>query len=365
MQAEASAMNDRISEPGPSDSVSMFYIGTVLLRRRGRILAFMLAGGILSALPVLFQGLSYTSKASFIPQQANGSQSGLQGLAGQLGISVGGGGSSPESPLFYSELLKSPVILRKIAQDSFAVDEVRGPRQSFLDLMRVAGGTPNARIDRGVDLLLRMMSVELGRETGVVSVAVTSAWPSISAKIANAAIDGINNFNLNTRRTQASDEREFTEARLGEARLRLRVAEDRLEDFLKGNREVLNSPQLTFQRDRLQRSVALEQEIVQSLAKSYEETRIREVRDLPVITVIERGLPPTKPHPRGRIKRVFYGLLLGALVGSLVSLLSIMFGRKGSGVDPGMEEFFQALGETKRSFFRFARRKGPKLSGES
>ncbi len=68
----------------------------------------------------------------------------------------------------------------------------------------------------------------------------------------------------------------------------MRAAEDTLEKFLQTNRQLENSPQLSFQRDRLQREAGRQQQMMLGLVQQYEDARIREVRDTPVITVIER-----------------------------------------------------------------------------
>lgn len=336
-----------------SDEVSIFQIGTTILRQRWRILRYMLAGGVLAILPVLFQKLTYTATTSFVPQVLDSQPSDLRSLAGQFGVSLGGGdGGSGQSPQFYADLLRSPVILRAIAADSFPVVEDRAPRKRFLDLMNVSGDSYNQRLEQGIQVLRQLMSAGVARETGVLTLAVTTQWPSVSAAIANEAVEGVNAFNLSTRKSQAVEERRFTEARLAETRVVLRDAEDRLQSFLQRNRQLQNSAELSFERDRLQREVSLQQEIVGSLAKSYEEARIREVRDVPVITVIERASAPTRPNPRGRVKRTLLGMLLGGFFGVILVLSARMLQQKRIAGDPDSDAFFAAVSEFREDLRR-------------
>jgi uncharacterized protein involved in exopolysaccharide biosynthesis len=132
---------------------------------------------------------------------------------------------------------------------------------------------------------------------------------------------GVNRFNSETRKSQAVAERQFVEARAAEAEIALRQAENRLQDFLQRNRVIGGSPELAFERDRLQREVTLRQQLYTSLLQNREEARIREVRDIPVITVIEAPQLPVLSEGR---KSVFKALL-GALVGSVVGLLIAFF----------------------------------------
>ena len=181
----------------------------------------------------------------------------------------------------------------------------------------------------------------------MVEFSVATKWPSVSVAIANAVVVGINDFNQRLRQEQAGAERKFVEARLGVAGSDLRASEDRLEDFLRTNRQFANSPDLTFQRDRLQREVGLKQQVFTTLTQSYEEVRIREVRDTPVITLVEEPSVPTVPEPAGRLLSILLGMLLGGFLGvaSATFSESVVRGRRAG--DPYADEFSGTLGEIK------------------
>ena len=139
---------------------------------------------------------------------------------------------------------------------------------------------------------------------------------------------GVDDFNQRTRQGQAAVERKFVEGRLTVARAALREAEDRLGYFLRANRQIDNSPELVVNRDRMQRDLMLTQQVYTTLAQSYEEVRIREVRDTPVITVLEPPFVPTLPQPRGRVAGVLFGLMLGAFFGVVLSFSAEMLARR-------------------------------------
>lgn len=330
----------------PSDEVSIFDIGSTLLRHRWRILVWMVVGGILAFIPVMSRKFTYTATTSFVPQSVDAGPSGLRGLADQFGVSLGARGPA-ESPQFYADLLTSRVILTPIAADTFSVPELGKGHRTLLSLLGIGAPSRERALQLGVAALARMLSVSVSRETGVLNVGVTTEWPSLSAAIADRLVRGVNAFNLQTRQSQASEERRFTEGRLAEARANLRQAEERLQFFLQSNRQIQYSPQLSLERDRLQRDVELDQEIVTSLSKSLEEVRIREVRDTPLITVIERPSIPTQPNPKGRGKRVLLGMLLGALIGVIITLVRNMLERRRVAGDPEIEAFFGVLSEVK------------------
>jgi uncharacterized protein involved in exopolysaccharide biosynthesis len=326
--------------------ISLFLLGSMLVRSRWRILRWMVIGGAVAVLPVLGRPLLYSASASFMPQGPEAGRSGLASLAGQFGLALSSS-SQPESPDFYSALLKSRVLLAPISRDTFVVQEMNGSRVPFEELFKIEGGAAKRREERGVKLLQTMITTSVASSTGLVQLSVASKWPSVSLAIAVALVDGVNNFNQRTRQGQAAAERKFVEGRLAVAGDDLRSAEDRLESFLRTNRQFLSSPELTFQHDRLVRDVALKQQVFTTLTQSYEDARIREVRDTPVITVVESPSVPTMPLARGRAKVGVLGVLLGGSACVFWVLFLDMLARKKEVADAAALEFLGAVGEVR------------------
>ena len=100
-----------------NDEISLFSLGTVLLRSRWRIMRWMFIGAVLAALSVISKPAAYVASASFLPQGSDAGRPGLAGIAGQLGISLPVG-NQPLSPEFYSKLLTSRVVLLPIVRDT-------------------------------------------------------------------------------------------------------------------------------------------------------------------------------------------------------------------------------------------------------
>jgi len=326
------------------EPVSLFALGTMLLRHRTRILRWMVFGGIAAGVLVIFRPPMYASTASFVPQGSDAGRSGLASLAGQFGVALPSGNPSL-SPDFYVRLLKSRVLLSRVVRDTLNVAELAGARVTFFDLFKIDGGTAAGREERGIEVLADLISTSVAKSTGIVELSVMSRWPSVSNAIATALVSGVNEVNLQTRQGQAASERKFLEGRLVLARSELRAAEDRLEDFLRSNRQSGNSPELTFQRERLQRDISIQQQVYTALIQSFEDARIREVRDTPLITMLEPPSMTSQPESRGRIKGTLLGALLGGFVGALLALMSEMLVRRRQDGDVEAEVFVSTLQE--------------------
>lgn len=302
------------------DETSLLEMGAIVLRSRRRIMRWTSIGAGVTALAVLFQPAFFFASASFISQGNDQSRAGLSSLAGQFGVTLPVANASL-SPDFYAKLLKSPVLLRRIALDTFDVPEFNGKRVSVLDAFDVHDKQEAVREELGVTVLTGLVKTNVSKATGIVEVSVLTHWPNVSLGIVSELMKGLNEFNLSSRQGQAAAERRFVEGRLALADTALRAAEDRLERFLRENR-VISSPELVLGRDRLQRDVSMRQQVYTSLSQSYEEVRMREVRDTPIVTIVEP--PSVRPmhEPRGRVRSVAIGAVVGAFFGILISLLS-------------------------------------------
>jgi uncharacterized protein involved in exopolysaccharide biosynthesis len=234
--------------------------------------------------------------------------SSLAGLAATFGVSVPAADQG-SSPAFYAELLKSRDVLRQTVETRYAFatqgDSMRG---TLIELFREHAASPALRRDLAAKDLLKSIDVTVGRETGTIDLDVSSAWPELSQQVAARMIQLVSDFNLHRRQTKAGAERRFVEARLAESRDSLRAAEGRLQAFLQRNRAYQNSPQLLFEHDRLDRDVNMQQQLYTTLAQSYEAARIDEVRNTPVITLMEPPDLPAKPNARLALLK---GLLAG------------------------------------------------------
>lgn len=329
------------------DEVSLWEVLAVLLRRRGTIVFTTILVGALAVGIAHFRALTYTTSAAFRPQGSEASSSQLMALASQFGVSVPGVSAEEASPAFYQELLSSRAILARAANEPYDVDGVGSVM--LKDLLEIEEDTEPLRDESTIEWLREeAVSVSTGRETGTVTITVKTEWPDLSAAIAEDLIEEISLFNLDTRTSQAASERAFIQGRVAEAEEELAVAEDSLRMFLQANRQIQNSPLLQFQHDGLQREVTLRQSVLTTLVQSYEQARITEVRDTPVITVLQTPFLPPGPDPRRRVLAAALGIVLGGMFGIVFAFLVEAFRRPSEG-DPAREDFQETWEGLKRS----------------
>jgi len=268
---------------------------------------------MLVAITVVGVGLladrQWVSQATFVAQSPGGGISRLAGLAAQFGVNVPNA-QAGQSPDFYADVLRGDGMMRQLLAGRY-----RSVGGQPLDLAAhlVPGIADTAR--RG-ELALRelrtMVSASVGIKTGLVRLAVRLDDPELARQVAARSLEELNRLNVLAQQAQASQERVFTDTRLAMARGELRVAEDRLESFLRSNRVFSGAPQLVLQEDRLRREVNLRQQVVSGLAQGLEQARLEESRNLPVITVVEAPVRPALPDSRRLILKALFAAVVSA-----------------------------------------------------
>lgn len=324
------------------DKISVFAIASVIVRWRWQIIAMAVLGFALGLTNGLLKPRLYMSSATFIPQAAQGSASGLALAASQFGFNIPSSGGGWGPPM-YVELIRSPALLEPIALDTFVVAEEEGRRVALMDLLKIKAPTRERAVTVAVGALNGMIAANEEKKLGGVTVSVKTKWPSVSLALANRLVQRVNQFNLETRKSQAAAERQFVEAQAVESERALRDAEDRLQAFLQANREIGGSPGLAFERDRLQREVARRNQLYTSWLQSREEARIREIRDTPVITVVESPRLAFMGEPRKSALKAILGGIAGAIFGVLFAFVADALAGARRGKREDAREFFQLI----------------------
>ncbi len=138
-----------------------------------------------------------------------------------------------------------------------------------------------------MDALRIRLNTDIDPFSNIVTVEVTSQWKWLSESINRSMLELLNETNVRKRGTRANLERVFIESRQAEAQRDLEQSEDLLADFYNRNRRMEDSPALLAEVARLQRRVEVNQQVYLTLSQSYEQARIEEVRNTPLITVID------------------------------------------------------------------------------
>lgn len=306
--------------------VSVREIVRVLIEHRRVIVSLAAIAPVVAAVIVLLTPRTFTSTASFYPESRR-SAGGLSSIAQQYGLNLGGmGGDAAQSLPFYVELVKSREILARLATDTLPVrtgDRVTG--RTVPELLEV-DTPPSELVEETVAALRRAIRPSANPTTGIVRIDVVTRSAEASQALAQRTIDLINEFNLRQRQSQGANERKFAERRLAEMTDSLRVAEERLREFEDRNKQYEFSPNLRLEHRRLTNNLTAKQMLHNAMAQSHEQARIEEIRDTPVITVLERPVVPARGDSRGGLRKMLFAFVLALLAGSAYAFIRSTFG---------------------------------------
>ena len=249
----------------------------------------------------------YSTSASFMPSGPGQSELGsalssglgaLGGLAASSGLLSGLGGTTQLNPKFYADLVTSDAILLEV------LDTTRNP-YNYTRVYGLKSKTALRLRDFELEHLRRRIKVDLDPRTSVIKVTFAGRTPAFSVAVMHSLLAAVNQFNIQTLQTTARQRTRFIEARVAAAHDTVAASEARLRDFLQTNRTYSQSPLLTFRQLQLRQDYDIKNQSLISLESSLEKARLDEVRDTPVLTLLDEPLLPShESYP----PRLLFGL---------------------------------------------------------
>lgn len=303
------------------EPLTLITLAAFLLRNLRFVALTAIGCAAIAFVITLMVGPVYTAESRFVPQTSGGSASRLAGLAAQFGISVPGVATQSPSDV-YASLVQSREILEQVATTPFPVSSdtsAAAPHATLIELFGLRNKDQAQLHLDAVEMLRTKISASTDVRTGIVTLQTTTPWRAVSEAMNNRILALVVQFDQTKRRSQARAEREFLEARSRESQQQLRDAETRLAVFNDQNR-VRASSQLVMEGARLQRAVDLAQQVFVTLAQNYEQARIEEVRNTPVVTIIDGPIGSAKRR-RGLVKKTAIAFVLGSIIALAIAFV--------------------------------------------
>lgn len=270
----------------------------------------------------------YTARISLYPSKQDMS-SGLgqfQSLASTIGMTI-----PNESQRFnIPDVVQSNLINQKILNKQWITDN--GDDQSLFDLwgyfekpwyaLFSDGSVDSAYInEKAMGYLMKKVEVIENRKTGLIVVLVSLEDPVVSAGVSNFIGEQVQAYIQRENSAQATKEKDFIYDRLNVVKGELLILEEKLKAFSERNRGYEESPELYMMYSRLFREVEAKKQVVITLQQQLELARIEEVKQSPILHILDRAeVPARKSSPN---RPLF--LIVGACIGLFGSALATVF----------------------------------------
>ena len=295
------------------------------LSRNRLLVAAITVGGTIATLGLsLFLPTLYRAETKIVPADhvtgggAAAVPVALMGAAQQFGLGLPSGPSDPS--VIFVEILKSRRFARSLARLQIPNATDIGSFR-LLDVLDVDGDDQATQVEESLRRIRGdVLHIKHDSRSGTITIAVHLEDPEMAAAVANASVTLLDELNRQVRRTQASQWLGFIESRLAEVETMLEEAEVALGSFYGQNRVISDSPQLKLQEGRLLREARVQEELFITLKSQREIAKVEEVKNLPVIAVLDEAFPPVRRFsPRRGLLTVLAAFLFGFL-GVIVAL---------------------------------------------
>lgn len=275
----------------------------------------------------------------------SGSFSGLNGLAARIGVAT----SAPVGNVVPLEFIRATATSRDVIDSvvlrPLVVDSPGGKKAINLFTFYKARSKDMGKRLYNVRLRVtkRLLRVTTDPRAGIVTFTFESRDPYVAASFLRRLIEVLNDFNLHTRHTTSHANRVFLEGRVAWARDQLDAAEGALQHFYEKNRRIVDAPVLIFEEGRLKRGVELSQQVYVTLSQGLEQARIDEIKDTPLLTIIETAQPPVRRKSPKRTLLILAGAFVGATGTFLTIAVTTYLAKEARRKSTAWEEFEQHL----------------------
>lgn len=279
--------------------------------------------GVVTVLAVIYSLILpeyFKSTATILPETEKSKLAALgnlSDLASLAGVSTG----EVSLTKLYPTIIKSESVLKNVIYAQYRTNKFTDP-VNLIQFWEINGKTPEQAYEASLKALGNELDVSMDLKTGVVSLSMETREPQLSADIVNNITSELDKFIRTKRTTNASEQRKWIEGRLVEVKRDLEKSEGVLKEFRENNRRVIDSPQLLMEQDRLNREVQINSTLYIELKKQYELAKIEEIKNIPIINVMDPARPAARRESPKRFNIVltFFSL---SFLGSLLYVIGV------------------------------------------
>ena len=158
------------------------------------------------------------------------------------------------------------------------------------------------------------------RLTSLIKITVTLEDPVVSANVANFIGDQVQSYIQKENSAQTNKEKIFISDRLLIVKNELESIELELKNFKERNRGYEDSPELFMIFSRLFREVETKKQLYITLQQQLELARIEEVKQTPILHILDYAVPPSRKSSPNRILFLAFSTIFGLISSSLASI---------------------------------------------
>ncbi len=294
----------------------------VLFKSKGYIFLLTLSFTILGTSSSFLLKKYFDAEISLYPAKNDISQIGqFQSLAANFGINT----TNNEQNFNIPDVVNSRLIANLVINKKWTTR--KGNSKNLIELWQInKKKSLFSNKDSQLDSMIVIESaiqkfkdhihVSEDRMTGLIKITTTFQDPNVAAGVANFIGDQIELYIQKENSAQSKKEKEFIFERLTIVKKELENSELDLKIFKERNRGYENSPELFMKYSQFFRKVEAKKEVYLTLQQQLELARIEEVKQSPILHILDYAVPPVNKSYPNRYFIAVISLLLGFFIAS-------------------------------------------------
>ncbi len=267
----------------------------------------------------------YTASLTIIPSAANFAS----GISGQVGVLAGLAGInlaniSGQSQEMYKGILTSRRLLTTVLFDSFTVSNPTLPQKArLIDYLDIEGRDGRDSLEKALKKCNEeVLGIGINADNNILNLSVTLRDPFLAAAVANRMVILLDEIVQKQVQREYREQFNYLTSRLAETESNLKVAEEKLKNFLENVRNP-NLPSNQVEELRLRRELELQSVIYAELQKQKETLILQNMINLSHIKILDHAIPPyRKSKPKRALMLISLSCLAAVgLIGVNGSLL--------------------------------------------
>ena len=288
-----------------------------------RLVAFaILLGSALMLAKILPAGRTYTARMTLVTVTSTRTPNfgGALG-AGLLNLSAGSGIQA--TPAFVLRLMRTETVLQEVALSKL-------PDSGQPLISRVIDQPDRVPAHEYTAHLNRLLRTSVERDAGTILLSVTHRDSSVARLVAARLLESTTRAFARASQAQAAQLRQAQDARLETAARKLRLAEERLVEFLRANRVVPPYSELQIRRQQIEREVDLARTVYSQVVSERESAAAKELEETPALVVLD-SIPTVLPRdPRFLAAKLLAAAVASALLAAIFAIMRSLLREEGA-----------------------------------
>lgn len=321
------------------DELSIIDIISVIWRARKFIVISSVISISIGIMYILFATKMYIGKITLYPAQ-QGQTSPMAAISRQIGIV---GASVGDANYNIPDVVKSRTLSEQIVAHEWQIEgydkkidlvdyfdklnKVRRPE--WVQTKQDEDKWHQIKLYSYSESIARdRISVSANAKTGLVSISVKMEDPILAKDIANFISVFVSNWVNKTQIESIRKNLEFIYERSTVLGTELQEAENELKKFRETNRNILNSPDLQLELQRLQRQVTIKQEVYLTMIKQREINQIDENKSVDVIRILDKAIEKRNPVVPNKKNIIIFSFVIGNFISLIIIYLILLMMKK-------------------------------------